>query len=397
LRAAGLRALAACALLTLFAACAEKAEAPSEPAIELRPAAFGDLVGWAEDDPTAALQAFRTSCVVIGRRVATDAMGRESWAGKAGDWQPLCVEAGSVALEPTAARAFFEAGFVPVLVTDRGKAEGLFTGYYEPLLMGSRTPGGRFTVPLHKRPSDLVNVDLGAFDTALEGKRIAGRVDGGRLLPYPDRAAIDAGALAGRGNELLWVDDPIGKFFLQIQGSGLVELGEGQRVRIGYADQNGRSYRAIGRDLVEMGVLTREEVSLQTIRDWLRAHPDQAARIMEKNPSYVFFREQGDANKTTGPIGAQNVPLTAERSIAVDRRFMPLGAPIWLETTAPFPGGDRPLHRLVVAQDTGGAIKGPVRGDVFWGTGPVAEHVAGHMKSPGRWLVLLPRALAPTS
>lgn len=391
----GVRALAACALLAL-AGCAEKAEKPAEPAVELRPVAFRDLAGWADDDASGALLAFRTSCAVIGRRAATDGMGREPWAGKAGDWQPICAEAGSVPLEPAAARTFFEAAFVPVLVTDRGKAEGLFTGYYEPLLMGSRTPGGRFTVPLHRRPGDLVNVDLGTFDSALEGKRIAGRVDGGKLVPYPDRAAIDAGALAGRGDELLWVDDPVGKFFLQIQGSGLVELAEGQRIRVGYADQNGRAYRAIGRDLVEMGALTREEVSLQTIRDWLRAHPDRAAGIMAKNPSYVFFREQGDASRTTGPVGAQNVPLTPERSIAVDRRFMPLGAPIWLETTAPFPGGDRPFHRLVVAQDTGGAIKGPVRGDVFWGDGPVAEHVAGHMKSPGRWLVLLPKSLAPT-
>jgi membrane-bound lytic murein transglycosylase A len=387
----------ACILLALAGGCAEKAEAPREPVVELRPARFADLAGWSDDDATAALRAFRASCEVIVRRPATDAMGREPWAGKVGDWQPLCRDAASVPDDPAGARAFFEAGFVPMAVTDRGEAEGLFTGYYEPLLMGSRTPGGRFTVPLHKRPGDLINVDLGAFDSALEGKRIAGRVDGGKLVPYPDRAAIDNGALAGRGDELLWVDDQIGKFFLQIQGSGLVELPEGQRLRIGYADQNGRSYRAIGRDLVEMGALSREEVSLQTIRDWLRAHPDRADEIMERNPSYVFFREQGDASRTTGPVGAQNVALTPERSLAVDRRFIPLGVPIWLETAAPFPGGDRPFHRLMVAQDTGGAIKGPVRGDVFWGTGPVAEHVAGHMRSPGRWLVLLPRTLAPTS
>lgn len=394
--AIALRAAAAL-LLAAVAACAEKPETPAEPAVELRPASFGELAGWAEDRLDGVLAAFRASCAVIARKAATEAMGRESWAGTAGDWQPLCAEAASVADTPAAARGFFEASFQPVAVTDRGKAEGLFTGYYEPLLMGSRTPGGRFTVPLHQRPADLVNVDLGAFDASLQGKRIAGRVDGGRLLPYPDRAAIDAGALDGRGYELLWVDDPVAKFFLQIQGSGLVELAEGQRVRVGYADQNGRSYRAIGRDLVEMGALTREEVSLQTIRDWLHAHPDGASGMMARNPSYVFFRELGDATTSTGPVGAQNVQLTPERSLAVDRRFMALGLPIWLDTTAPFPDGDRPFRRLLVSQDTGGAIKGPVRGDVFWGTGPLAEHVAGHMKSPGRWFALLPRTLVPSS
>ncbi len=389
-----LAALAAC--LALIAGCAEKkAPVPDEPAVQLRPASFASLAGWAEDDQDAALRAFRTSCTAIAKRTPSDGFGRESWFGKAGDWQPLCSAAASV--PAGAGRAFFEANFQPVAVTDRGNADGLFTGYYEPLLMGSRSQGGRYDVPLHRRPADLVNVDLGAFDDSLEGKRIAGRVDKGRLLPYPDRAAIDAGALAGRGDELLWVDDPVAKFFLQIQGSGLVELAEGQRIRVGYADQNGRTYRAIGRDLVEMGALTREEVSLQTIRDWLRAHPERAAGIMEKNPSYVFFRELGDATATTGPVGAQNVALTAERSIAVDRRFMALGAPVWLDSTAPFPGGDRPFRRLLVAQDTGGAIKGPVRGDVFWGDGPIAEHVAGHMKSSGRWFVLLPKSLAPTS
>lgn len=397
MRLPSIRGRIAALLLLALPACAEKAGPPAEPAVELRPASFADLEGWAGDDLSGALHAFLASCAAIARKAPDDAMGREAWTGKAADWQPVCAAAGSVGGSPEAARGFFEGQFVPVALTDRGKAEGLFTGYYEPLLMGSRAPGGRYTVPLHRRPDDLVNVDLGAFDDSLQGKRIAGRVRDGRLVPYPDRAAIDAGALDGRGWELLWVDDAVAKFFLQIQGSGLVELAEGHRVRIGYADQNGRSYRAIGRDLVDMGALTREEVSLQTIRDWLRAHPDQAAAIMEKNPSYVFFRELGDATAATGPQGAQGIELTPERSLAVDRRFVALGVPLWLQTTAPFPDGDRPFRRLMVAQDTGGAIKGPVRGDVFWGTGPVAEHVAGHMKSTGRWFALLPKSLAPTS
>lgn len=398
MRRARLRAaLVASALAALLlGACAERK--PPEPAVELRPLAFADLPGWGEDDDAAAaLEAFRRSCAVLGRRAADTAMGREPWAGKVGDWLPACAAAEGVAPGAEAARGFLESAFVPAALTDRGEATGLFTGYYEPLLAGSRTPDDRYNVPLHRRPPDLVSVDLGEFDETLGGRRIAGRVADGRLVPYPTRAEIDRGALAGHGLELFWVDDAVAKFFLQIQGSGQVELPDGQRLRIGYADQNGRAYRAIGRDLVEMGELSTEQVSLQSIRDWLRAHPDRAAELMERNPSYVFFRELGDAATTPGPLGAQGVALTAGRSIAVDRRFVPLGVPLWLDTTAPFPDGERPLRRLVVAQDTGGAIKGPVRGDVFWGTGEDAEHVAGHMKSRGRWFILLPRALAPSS
>ena len=198
-------------------------------------------------------------------------------------------------------------------------------------------------------------------------------------------------------SELLWVDDPIRKFFLQIQGSGLVQLPDGRLLRVGYADQNGRAYRPIGRDLVEMGELSREEVSLQTIDAWLRAHPDRADEIMDKNPSYVFFQLLGEADTLEGPLGAQGVPLLAGRSLAVDRRYIPYGAPVWLETDAPFPDGDRPFRRLMVAQDTGGAIKGGVRGDVFWGSGDLAEFVAGHMNSRGSYYVLLPKAAVPAS
>jgi membrane-bound lytic murein transglycosylase A len=387
----GLAALAA----ALVSSCAERK--PAEPMVELRPVGFADLAGWPDDDPGAALAAFRRSCEVLARRAPGDRMGREPWAGTVGDWRPACAEAEGVAPGAEAARDFLERSFVPAAITDRGQPEGLFTGYYELLLHGSRSPDARYRVPLHRRPPELVAVDLGDFDEALSGRRIAGRVVDGRLRPYPSRAEIDAGSLAGRGLELLWVDDPIGKFFLQIQGSGLVELPDGQRLRIGYADQNGRAYRAIGRDLVEMGELDREAVSLQTIRGWLRAHPDRAPALMERNPSYVFFREHGDAATTPGPLGAQNVALTPERSIAVDRRFVPLGVPLWLDTMAPYPEGECPFRRLVVAQDTGGAITGPVRGDVFWGSGELAEHVAGHMQSRGRWFVLLPRGLAPSS
>ncbi|MGH6913128.1 MAG: murein transglycosylase A, partial [Geminicoccales bacterium] len=226
---------------------------------------------------------------------------------------------------------------------------------------------------------------------------ITGRIDGDQLVPYYARAEIDDGALAGRGLELVWVDDPIDKFFLQIQGSGQVRLDDGRLVRIGYAGQNGQPYRAIGRDLVEIGALTPDEVSLQSIRSWLQAHPEDATTIMDRNRSYVFFQERAELDPNDGPLGTEGVSLTPGRSLAVDLRYLPLGAPVWLDTTAPWPEGEAPLRRLMVAQDSGGAIKGVVRGDVFWGAGARAEAIAGRMKSQGRYAVLLPRTLAPTS
>lgn len=244
-----------------------------------------------------------------------------------------------------AARAFFANNFRVFAIADRGKRDGLFTGYYEPELRGSRTPSDRFSVPIYRRPDDLVTVDLGAFNDEWRGRRLAGRVEDGRLKPYPTRADITSGALSDQGLELVWVDDPIGAFFLQVQGSGRVRLEEGGDLRIGYAATNGRPYRSIGREMIARGLMKREEVSLQSLRDWLKSHPDQATEILNANPSFVFFRELPE----DGPIGAQGVALTPGRSLAVDRAFMPLGVPVWLETT--YPDGveeaGTPLQRLV--------------------------------------------------
>jgi len=224
----------------------------------------------------------------------------------------------------------------------------------------------------------------------LRGKRLAGQVEGGALLPLPDRAAIEKGALAGRGLELVWVDSPVDAFFfLQIQGSGRVRLAEGGEVRIGYAADNGRPYTAIGRELVRRGIYQPKEVSMQSIRRWLEQNPAEAEALLDTNASYVFFEEiHGE-----GPLGVEGVPLTPGRSLAVDLQHWPLGVPLWLDTTAPAARDnepDRPLRRLFIAQDTGGAIRGPVRGDLFWGAGRDAEAVAGKMKHPGRLWVLLP-------
>ena len=260
---------------------------------------------------------------------------------------------------------------------------------------GAAAPGGRFTVPIHGLPADLVSVDLGLFSDEYGSRTIIGRVVDGALLPYPRRGEIAAGALRGKAPVLAWVDDPVDAFFLHVQGSGRIGLAGGGVMRVGYAGANGRAYVSIGRALIENGALDREEVSLQSIRAWLAANPDRVAEILALNPSYVFFRELvGD-----GPLGAQGVALTPGRSLAVDRGYLPLGAPIWLDIMAPSAAAgapDRSLRRLVVAQDTGGAIKGPLRGDLFWGFGPEAEAVAGRMKHPGSYVLLLPKALADT-
>ena len=285
------------------------------------------------------------------------------------------------------ARRFFERWFRPHAVADAAAGpEGLFTGYYEASLRGALRPDARYRIPLFARPDDLVTADLGRFDPALKGKRITGRVRGGALIPYPVRAAIDRGALGDRARPLVWVDDAVDAFFLHIQGSGRVAFEDGSEMRVGFAATNGRPYTAIGRVLVARGALRRDEVSMRSIRDWLAAHPAEAAQVMAENARYVFFRRLDGP----GPIGALGVPLTAGRSLAVDPAAIPLGAPVWLQTTAAL-APEEPLRRLMVAQDTGGAIKGAVRGDVFFGAGAEAARQAGAMKRPGRYFVLLPR------
>jgi membrane-bound lytic murein transglycosylase A len=364
----------------------------------LTPATFADLPGWREDAIAQALPALLRSCRRLASLPEGEPLGRDGFAGTAGDWRPACAAAARVpAGNHAAARTFFEAHFRPFAAADGGERSGLFTGYYEALLQGSRKRSARYHVPLYGRPPELVTVDLGKFRADLHGKRIAGRVEGGVLIPLPDRAAIDKGALSRRGLELGWVDSPVDAFFLQIQGSGRVRLAEGGEIRVGYAGDNGRPYTAIGRELIRRGVYQPAEVSMQSIRGWLEAHPGEADALMETDASYVFFQEV----KGEGPLGAEGVPLTPGRSLAVDRGHWPLGVPLWLDTMAPSPRDgdpDRPLRRLFIAQDTGGAIRGPIRGDVFWGAGPTPEAIAGKMKHPGRLWVLLPlqRANAPT-
>jgi membrane-bound lytic murein transglycosylase A len=375
---------------------APEAEAP-EPGLRLIAAGYPDLPGWAEDDLDGALQALSRSCARLMRLDPAADVGTPALPSAAGDWQPGCTALSNLGPDPAPAdlRAVLERHYRPYLVTDIADgetpeaAEGLFTGYFEAELTGARTPDETYRTPLFARPDDLITVDLGRFDPALQGKGLVGTVRDGRLVPYPTREEIEAGALAERDLELLWIDDPVDAFLLQVQGSGRVILPDGEVVRVGFAAHNGHDYRSIGRRLIDLGELEAHAASWDGIRGWIEANPERAAELFAYNPRFIFFRLLDGP----GPIGAEGVALTPLRSLAVDDRYIPLGAPLWLDTTEPGTEGG-PLRRLMVAQDKGGAIKGVVRGDFFWGYGDEALAEAGRMKSRGRYYLLLPTPLA---
>lgn len=357
------------------------------PKLVLAQRDFDILPGWKTDDFQTFALAFSRTCVRILKTNPDNEFGVLVEAGANASWQKICEK--FISLEDKSAesiRVFLEVHFVPYAMMDHQDPEGLFTGYYEASLRGSLTRGSPYVFPLHKRPDDLVMVQLGEFREELKGQRIAGRVVGGNLVPYESREEIVAGRWPHEDEVLVWVDDPVDAFFVQIQGSGIVEMDDGQVMRIGYAGQNGHPYYAIGRELVERGEMSKEEVSMQSIRQWLSSHPALADEIMNTNKSYVFFQEiDGD-----GPIGGEGIALTAGRSLAVDRSLIPYGVPLWVDIERP-DGADKDIQRLMVAQDTGGAIRGPVRGDVFWGYGDLAEDFAGKMNSRGQYWILLPR------
>jgi membrane-bound lytic murein transglycosylase A len=290
-----------------------------------------------------------------------------------------------------AARDFFETAFIPYsLVSSTSGDTGLVTGYYEPVLEGSRAPTKAHRFPIFGVPEDMIVVDLGAAYPDLRHMRLRGRLEGRRLLPYFSRAEIESRGLAFGAPVLAWTADPVELFFLQIQGSGQVQLPDGERLRVGYADQNGHPYRSLGRWLVDRGEIALEQASMQGIKAWASANPHKLQEALNSNPSYVFFRELPPTN---GPIGALGVPLTAQYSLAVDRRFVPLGAPVLLATS--YPASDERLERLMAAQDTGGAIRGVVRSDFYWGTGAEAGSYAGRMRQPGRMWLLWPKGEPP--
>jgi membrane-bound lytic murein transglycosylase A len=349
-------------LLAALAACATPPRATQAPAgLHLQPVAFADLPGWTSDRQSEALIALRRYCPHL---TAGSPAGSPGFVGDARDWQPACAELLELgAGDDAAARGFFERIFRPYRLSAPSGDAGFFTGYYQPEVAGSRHAGPGFPVPLYRRPPEL------AGDAS-----------------YFTRAEIDGGALAGRGLELVFLASPVDAFFASIQGSAEVALAEGGRLAIGFDGSNGRGYVAIGRFLLERGEIAADQVSLQTIRAWLLAHPGEARALMERNPRYIFFHALPDG----APLGAAGVALTSGRSLAVDPAFLPFGAPLFIDTSD---AAGRPLRRLMVAQDQGAAIKGPLRADVFWGVGPAAEVEAGAMKSPGRLYLLLPASL----
>jgi membrane-bound lytic murein transglycosylase A len=360
----------------LLQACAFFAPPPAED-LRLVPVSFSDLSGWSNDAVADALPAFRKSCSVMMKKDAAAPMGK---VGRVGDWQQACVALKNVSDgNAQSARAYFEANFIPYAA--KATKPGLFTGYYEAELHGSWQRGGKYQTPLWTRPEDMISVDLGLFKPTLAGQKVTGKVDAQKLIPYDDRAAVAHGSLEGRAKPLLWVDDPVDAFFLEIQGSGRVLMEDGSLVRVGFVAQNGLSFVPVGRVMAEDG-LVEKPVTMQKIRKWMTAHPDKAQKVMNTNPSVVFFQQ----SNADGAVGAQGVVLTPERSMAVDPSFVPLGVPLWLDL-------ENGIRRLVVAQDTGGAIKGPVRGDFFWGTGKQAEQSAGSMQSGGGYFLLVPKAV----
>lgn len=349
------------------------------PADHLQKVSFADIPGWTEDDQREAWPPLLASCRALAAKP---------------EWKQACTAATSVDIADTlAVRRFFESYFVPhQLRNPDGGTQGLVTGYYEPLLRGARKRGGVFQTPLHKPPADLLTVDLAGVYPELKNFRLRGRVVGNKVVPYFTRSELDKqGSLTGA--ELLWVDSPIEAFFLQVQGSGRVFLVDtNETVRLAYADQNGHPYRSIGRYLVDRGELTLEQASMQGIQAWAASNQRRLRELLDANPSYVFFKEESITDPSIGPKGALGVPLTAQRSIAIDPQFTPLGAPVFLATT--LPNSAVPLRRLMLAQDTGGAIRHPVRADFFWGFGKDAGELAGKMKQVAQMWVLLPAPLA---
>lgn len=353
-----------------------KPETPEDTPRALTPVAWSDLPGWAQDNHADALPALLASCRVLGKQAS---------------WQEACDTAPAVKGRE-AAKRFFETHFVPHRVAaDDGSASGLITGYYEPVLRGSRTPTARHRFALYGVPDDMLTLDLGELAPELKANAPRVRVEGRRVVPYYDRAQIDNGRAPVRGREIAWVEDAVELFFLQIQGSGRLLLDDGSVMRVGFADHNGHPYRSIGRVLIDRGELPLERTSMQGIKAWARDNPAKLTELLNQNPRYVFFRElPGSGASALGPPGALGVPLTPQRSIAVDPRHVPLGAPVHIATT--WPNTDKPLQRLMLAQDTGGAIRGAVRADFFWGSGDDAAREAGRMKQALRMWVLLPRS-----
>ncbi|HEY6922054.1 MAG TPA: murein transglycosylase A [Steroidobacteraceae bacterium] len=351
---------------------------PVAPTIVYEHGRWSDLPGWDADTPQEAWQGFLDSCRASRFR---------------SEWTAPCAAAQTMAADSAAAvRQYFESYFEPYKIVKRLRATredtGLITGYFEPLLHGSRTATERFVAPLYAPPPDLLTIDLASLYPELKGKRVRGRLVGNKVVPYYTRAELPADQ-AAHGNEIVWLDDSFDALMLEVQGSGRIQLPDGTTIRLQYSDQNGQPYRSVGRYLVQIGALTVEQATIPGIRAWLLAHPERLREVLDSNPSVVFFSEAPLGDPKLGPKGAQGIALTPGRSIAVDQAWVPLGTPVFLATT--LPETSLPLRKLVIAQDTGGAISGAPRADYFCGSGPQAADLAGKMRQQGSLWLLWPR------
>ncbi|SKA05735.1 membrane-bound lytic murein transglycosylase A [Enhydrobacter aerosaccus] len=351
------------AVAGLLSACAGGLGGATTPKVAMAPISFNEIPGWSDDKHAEALAAFKNSCPKLttsgDTRIVTD--GGEKVITQ-GEWGQICGQANTVKTgDERGARRFFEDNFRPLVV----QTTGSFTGYFEPELRGSRAPSRLFTVPVYRRPPDLTD------------------------QPYYTRAEIEQGALKGKGLEIVWVQDPVALYEVQVQGSGRVHLAEGGTLSLGFDGSNNRPYTALSTVLSDMGVMKRENATWPAIRDWLKRHPQQGRDVMRKNERYIFFKD----TRLTSASGSEGVTLTAQRSLAVDTTFTPYGTPIWIDTARPVAGkagATEPYRRLMIAQDSGTAIKGPARGDVFFGSTPQAADWAGRMVSNGKAIVLIP-------
>jgi membrane-bound lytic murein transglycosylase A len=333
--------------------------------LTLKESSFHEMAGWHLDNHDEALRSFLQSCTKFTVLPENKPAHQSGVGGTYGDWKRVCNKA--LSGKYVNAKHFFESNFTPYQAKNWWNKNGVFTGYYEIELKGSRTRYGPYQYPLYSKPSNLQ-----------DGKK------------YYSRKQIEKGALDGKGYEIAWVDDPVRAFFLHVQGSGRIRMDDGSIMRVGYNGKNNHKYVSIGRYLIDEGHIDEDEMSAQAIKKWLYENPHKIAKVLNKNPSYVFFRE---LTNDGGPIGGQGVPLTPMRSLAIDKRYVPYGAPVWVDVELNGEDMKKEFKSLLIAQDTGGAIRGPVRGDLFFGHGEKAEHLAGYQNNVGSYFILLPRNL----
>jgi len=364
--------------------------------IQLKPSSFQQLPGWNGAHVKQSFAAFQRSCNTFMHQAPEQTVGSDQIQLQVKDWLPAC--RASKTLYPitnASTKDFFEKWFQPIEFRQKTTLKGLFTGYYLPQLQGSLTKTAEYSVPIYGLPDNLISVNLRQFGNDFSRHQLIGRLENNKLTPFYTRADINKGAIDKHSPVLAWVNSPIDRLFLGIQGSGMVKLTNGDTLYLGYAGENGAPYTAIAKVLIDKGVMTLSNASMQGIKKYLEAHPDEMDDVLNQNKSFVFFQ----LLKNSAAMGAQGVVLTPGYSLAVDRKWIPLGAPLWLATTHPTNKSnshEAVLQRLMIAQDTGGAIRGAVRGDVFWGAGKKATFIAGNMKNKGNYWLLLPREAVNT-